>query len=770
MTRTSGPLPFLLLAATAVLVLVFSFQTRLMDLDRHSAAAQDLLHLKQLDTQLDEQTLKAVSLQLMHYDSIVGTVARMKELNEKLHNPTTGLYGLISPALNKQLNIFKSYMQTKFDLVESVKSRTAIVRNTINYLPLEIARITAHRHDPQTVDMHRLLSALLFHNITQSENSRLEILDIIDDLKNANLTATDRVAIDKVLVHVAANLSANDDIAKSMTRLTQLPTTETLDDIYETHMTFTVERIRNANTFRVVLLVLTLILFAGLAFALMRLRKAHDLSERTSRQFRDAAQSIGEGFAFFDAEGRLSFWNATFEKLHADIGDALTRGVTFVDFQQTCLERNIYEDLVFDEDAGNDAMRQALGHPYIIKFGDGSWILASDSPMADGGTASVRIDITATKHAEEQLRKLSRAVEQSPASVMITDTQGIITYVNPKFEDATGYSANEAIGQRPQLISSGEKNTEEYEQLWKTITSGGEWRGEFHNKRKDGTLFWEYASISPIKNERGEITSYVAVKEDITDRKKVISELMTAKEQAEMASHAKTQFLANMSHELRTPLNAIIGFSEMIKEQMFGPIGNDNYVEYSSNILTSGQHLLGVINDILDVSRIETGTMVIRDEHIDIVELCHTCLDMVKPQAEFAKLALHGTVQDDLPKLHGDAVRMKQVILNLLSNAIKFTPQGGKIDFIAHREEDGALALIVRDSGYGIPENKRQSILEPFEQVSDIYTRNHEGSGMGLFLVNSFVTLHGGSLEIDSEIDTGTTVTVRFPIERTIAA
>jgi len=770
MTRASRPLPYLLLAATAVLVVVFSFQTRLMDLDRHNTAAQDLLHLKQLDTRLNEETLKAVSLQLMHYDSIVDTVAQMKNLSAKLHDPTTGLYGLVSPAVDKQLNIFRSHMLTKFELVESVKSRTAIVRNTLNYLPLEIARITKDRHDPHVIDMHRLLSTVLFHNLTPTENSHQDVYAVVNALNKTGLNVQDRTNINKVLIHTKANLEANDAITDSMVNFLKLPTSATLDAIFEAHAQFTIERIQAANQFRIVLLVLSLILFAGLAYALLRLRKAHDLAERTSRQFRDAAESIGEGFAFFDGEGRLSFWNSTFERLHKGVGDALSTGVTFNEFQKACMAHNVYNDLVFDEDGGTDTMSQALGHSYIIKSANDTWMLASDSRMADGGTASVRIDITEQKHSEEELRKLSRAVEQSPASVMITDTDGVITYVNPKFVDATGYSPEEAIGQRPQLIGSGEKNAGEYKQLWKTISSGGEWRGEFHNKRKDGTLFWEYASISPIKNERGEVTSYVAVKEDITERKNVISELISAKEQAELASNAKTQFLANMSHELRTPLNAIIGFSEMIKEQMFGPIGNDNYVEYSSNILNSGHHLLGVINDILDVSRIETGTMDIRDEDVDVDALCNTCLDMVRPQADFAKLTLRGTVQDGLPRVRGDAVRLKQIILNLLSNAIKFTPQGGKIDFLVHQEDDGRMALIVRDSGYGIPEDKQQTILEPFEQVSDIYTRNHEGSGMGLFLVNSFVTLHGGTLSIDSEVDTGTTITVRLPSDRTIAA
>lgn len=770
MTHASRPLPLLLLAATAVLVVTFFFQTSLMDLDRHNAVSHDLLNLKQLDTQLNEQTLKAAALQLVQYDSIVSTVKRMKALNKRLNSPSIGLYDHVSPGVNKQLTIFTTLMLAKIDLVESVKSHTAIVRNTLSYLPLEIERITKGRHGPEVMEMHRLLSAVLQHNLSPNDTTRAKALATMKNLRDANLNTTDRAIIDNVLNHVRANLKANDAISKDIEEFLQFPTLQALDLLFQAHTEFSTARIKNANQFRVVLLALSLVLFAGLAFALQRLRKARDLAERTSRQFRDAAESIGEGFAFFDGQSRLSFWNSTFERLHQGVGSALHTGIKFDTFYKACVEAGVYKDIILDDEKCPAPMSRSPGHPYVVKSSCDIWMLASDNRMADGGTASVRVDISDSKHAEEELRKLSRAVEQSPVSVMITDTGGDITYVNPKFEDSTGYTAAEVIGRRPSLISSGEKSASQYNELWKTISSGGEWRGEFHNKRKDGTLFWEFSSISPIKNERGEITSYLAVKEDITDRKHALSELLKAKEQAEQASHAKTQFLANMSHELRTPLNAIIGFSEIIKDQMFGPLGNDSYVDYSTNILSSGQHLLGVINDILDISRIETGTMDLHEGDMDFAALCQTCHGMVQPQADFAKLALSTHIQDGLPHLYGDAVRIKQIILNLLSNAVKFTPQGGKVDLIARQEDDGAITLIIRDTGYGIPKDKQQKILEPFEQVSDIYTRNHEGSGMGLFLVSSFVKLHGGSLGIDSNVDTGTTITITFPIERTITA
>ena len=766
MTPVSRPLPYIMLAATALLAMLFYVQNQQWDLDRHNQAAQNIILLKQLDTRLNEETLKASALQLSNYDSIVEIMNDMQDVGARLHNIDEGLYGLINPNIDKGLNTFQSLMLKKFDLVESIKSRMAVVRNSINYLPLEIDRITKGRTDTTAMALQRLINALLSANLVPTEDNQTVLLNAVKQIESQELSQQDGPTIKAVLLHVHANINARQATVRYMDEFINQPTISTLDDIFNEHLAFTVEQIEFANVMRVLLLVLAVVLFIGLSLTLYKLRVAHDQARMTSRQFRDAVESINEGFAFFDAKGQLSFWNTKFADMHERLGEKLARGITYEQFYSLCSSEKVYMSFEHSNGQQDTDFSHGLGRPYTVRAADGMWIMASDSRMADGGTACVRVDITDTKRSEDELRQLSRAVEQSPASVMITDTSGTISYINPKFERVSGYSFNEAVGQKANLLSSGEKSTAEYANLWQTISKGEEWRGEFHNKRKDGTLFWEYASISPVKDEHGHITHYLAVKEDITERKQATAELMHAKEQAELASHAKTQFLANMSHELRTPLNAIIGFSEIIKEQMFGPLGNDNYIEYSSNILASGHHLLDVINDILDVSRIEAGTMTIRDDVVDLGHLCDECIEMVSPQADMAKLALIKSIQDGLPLLRGDMIRIKQIIINLLSNAIKFTPQDGKVELIAEEKKDGSVDLIVRDTGFGIPKDKQDKILEPFEQVSDIYSRNHEGSGLGLFLVTSFVNLHNGTLNIDSETDRGTTITVTFPATR----
>ena len=214
-------------------------------------------------------------------------------------------------------------------------------------------------------------------------------------------------------------------------------------------------------------------------------------------------------------------------------------------------------------------------------------------------------DITERKQAEEELQKLSSAVEQSQVSVVITDPDGTVEYVNPKFTEVTGYSAEEAIGQNPRVLNAGIQAPEFYKEMWDTIKAGDVWQGEFANKKKNGDIFWENATISPIRNSESRVTHFVAVKEDITDRKQAEQELKKAKETAEEATKAKSDFLANMSHEIRTPMNAIIGMSHLCLGTEMQPRQRD----YIEKVYGSAQSLLGIINDILDFSKIEAGKL-----------------------------------------------------------------------------------------------------------------------------------------------------------------
>jgi len=258
----------------------------------------------------------------------------------------------------------------------------------------------------------------------------------------------------------------------------------------------------------------------------------------------------------------------------------------------------------------------------------------------------------------------------------------------------------------------------------------------------------------------------VAIYADITELKRRETKLREALVLAEFANRSKTEFLANMSHELRTPLNAILGFSEMFKIEVFGPLAPAKYKDYAWDIHDSAGHLLEIINDILDVSKIEAGERELNEAELHVEAVIGSCLRMVKERVERADHTIAVDLPDSLPELHAEERALKQILLNLLSNAIKFTPDGGRISISASVPEDGGLELRVIDTGIGIAMEDTARAMSSFGQVDSRLERKYEGTGLGLTLARDLVELHDGTLRLDSEVGVGTTVTIRFPAER----
>ena len=284
--------------------------------------------------------------------------------------------------------------------------------------------------------------------------------------------------------------------------------------------------------------------------------------------------------------------------------------------------------------------------------------------------------------------------------------------------------------------------------------------------KKNGVTFWENRR-SFLINWDGE-KAVCSIRSDIDQRKKTEDALLGAKVEAEALSQVKTDFLANMSHELRTPLNAIIGFSEAILGKTFGFIANERQEEYIQDIHRSGNHLLQLINDILDVTAIEEGKLELQDNHIEIRILIDDISKMIQSRANSGKVTLSTQVDESVFALRGDERRLKQILLNLVSNAVKFTPDGGTVSLECQLEKAGQLKFVVADSGIGMSKEGIKTALEPFGQVDEIINGKYEGTGLGLPLTVQLVESHGGTLEIESELRKGTTVTVLIPKERVV--
>jgi PAS domain S-box-containing protein len=380
----------------------------------------------------------------------------------------------------------------------------------------------------------------------------------------------------------------------------------------------------------------------------------------------------------------------------------------------------------------------------------------------------------ARQAAEEQLRKLSLAVEQSPESIVITNLDAEIEYVNEAFLQTTGYAREELIGQNPRVLHSERTPMATYNAMWAALTQGQTWKGEFRNRRKDGSEYTEFAIITPLRDSSGRIGHYVAVKEDITEKKRIgeeldqhrlhleelvqsrTIELSAARQQAEAANQAKSTFLANMSHEIRTPMNAIIGLTHLLRRSGV----TEQQAERLQKIDGASRHLLAIINDILDLSKIEAERLQLEATDFHLSAVLDNVGSIINETVQAKNLALEVNT-DAVPLwLRGDPTRLRQALLNYASNAVKFTEHGA-IALRARLLQEDADGMVVRfevqDSGIGIAPAQQARLFQTFEQADSSTTRRFGGTGLGLVITRRLAQLMGGEVGLESTPGVGST-------------
>jgi PAS domain S-box-containing protein len=367
--------------------------------------------------------------------------------------------------------------------------------------------------------------------------------------------------------------------------------------------------------------------------------------------------------------------------------------------------------------------------------------------------------------------RLTGILDIAPEAIITVNSDMTIELFNQGAERIFGYAAKDIIGQSMEILipqavrQNHSKLVDEFNRSEDNYRPMG-LRQDISGLRKDGTEFPASASVSKldIKGER----IFTVMLQDITQRRVAELAIMISKEEAEIANRAKSEFLANMSHELRTPLNAIIGFSDMLTHQVFGSLGNSKNHDSASSIHEAGNHLMQIIGDILDISKIEAGEATIEDTNVNMEKCVQGCISMVKARIRGAAIKVDTEIEDHLPDLRADKRHVKQIIINLLSNAIKFTPAGGRITLSAGLNENDCMEIKISDTGVGIDAENISKVMQPFGQVAESQKRSHGGTGLGLPICNSLMKLHGGYLLIESQIDKGTTVTITFPSDRTL--
>jgi PAS domain S-box-containing protein len=370
----------------------------------------------------------------------------------------------------------------------------------------------------------------------------------------------------------------------------------------------------------------------------------------------------------------------------------------------------------------------------------------------------------------ESRERLRAVIDAVPAMIYACDADQRFIFMNSYTARFLDVQPEVAIGQTSREVF-GEALGKASETSDLRVLNSGEVLPAYENSMTDrnGRKRVMLTSKCPIPDTTGRATLVVTAALDITERKEAEAELMKAMQQAELANRAKTEFLANMSHELRTPLNAIIGFSQIMWNEALGPIGSPAYRDYATDINTSAVHLLGIINEILDLSKLETGKMELNEEELEVCAMIEDVVRIILPRATESKLQLQNLVPAGLPQLRADKVKTKQALLNLLGNSVKFTPPGGRITISAELTPDRCVKLSVSDTGIGMSAEEIPLATSRFGQVEDSLSRSYAGAGLGLSIVTSLIELHGGTCHIESEKGVGTTVSLCFPPERTVA-
>ena len=493
-------------------------------------------------------------------------------------------------------------------------------------------------------------------------------------------------------------------------------------------------------------------------------KKMQDDLRESEHRFWDMFNNAPFGYHELDKEGRIVQINQTeLDMLHYTREEMLGNYVW-----SYITDPNSSQERVLAKLRGEIAPGKGTERKYKKKEGGYIVLLIEDRIIKDAagnitGMRSATQDITERKKAENELIKLSMAVEQSPASIVITDINGDIEYVNHTFTIATGYDTHEVLHKNPRILKSGHTPQEEYARLWDTILSGNTWRGEFVNVKKNGDYYQEEAIVSPIFDNNGEIINFLAIKRDVTELKKINKELLEAKETAEEMNRLKSSFLANMSHELRTPMIGILGYSEMLLEEF----PDDKVHDIGNIILQSAHRLMETLNLILDLSRIEAKKLEIKLTPVDIVGITNDISTLFISAAERKNLYLKVDSSFGSLQLLLDEKMFREIVNNLVNNAIKFTERGGVTIKLTREIIDEADWAVVRviDTGIGIAQEKFDLIFEEFRQASEGQSRSFEGTGLGLTITKRFVEKLNGSISVESTTGSGTTFIVRFPIQ-----
>jgi len=493
-------------------------------------------------------------------------------------------------------------------------------------------------------------------------------------------------------------------------------------------------------------------------------------AERIQKRLNDAIESFTEGFALFDAEDRIVVCNEAYKSNFLPIAKYLEPGVQFEDFLRAMYNSDEILPKKFRSEENFqrrlDLHRNPESGPWTAPTEDGRWFMVHEYRTHEGGIALIRADITNRVEAEQALAdseaNLKTLTQLSPVGIFRTNTDGQIIYINEKWRQITGLERDLGMGDDWALSLHPDDRAQVMAEWNDAVRRDQDYAGEFRMVTPKGEERWVYSQATPERDENGRSKGYVGTVTNIDGQKSAEKDLVEARKLAEAASKAKSEFLASMSHELRTPLNAVLGFAQLL-ERGNGNLTLKDHKNYVDEILRSGSHLLDLVNDVLDLEKIESGHMPLEIQSRELKPMLDNCLKMVGDDARESgiKLVSHMPDQDDA-MVRVDELRFKQTLLNLLSNAVKYNSPNGEIVVDYHHSLSGGIRISVTDTGEGIPSGMKDKVFEPFERLG-IQNSSTPGTGIGLSIARELIESMGGTIGYESVVGKGSTFWVELP-------
>lgn len=499
------PFTVLLILTVTILIALF-FQTRTIGLIEHTERLDHFLQLRELDAKLDEQTLLIATGTQNQYDTQVQLRQAIDTLIEQLIDPQGHFFPGLDQHSAELLLEYQQAQEQKAQITEEIKLYAALIRNALLYMPNLVQELRDEGH-PQRDESARLMSQLFRYHLFPDPRVLTDLYISVDQFRS--YLDDSHPALTAFGSQANQNLSHLNHLHQYRDTFNAINTRGVLRSLEQSYQNHYNQRSRHAEAFTLTLLLLSILLMLLLGGMFKRLQQLNERSEQARTRLQDAVNSLSEAFALFDKQGRLVLFNQRWQSFYPWLKDCHT--LDWETQQKLNKQQGVKTSVTISSSLDTT-------QNYLEQTPDGRWYQASNNPTAEGGIASVRTNITETQQAHLRLRQLGRALEQSPSAVMITDTQGMIEYINPKLSEMTGYSSDELLGQNNNILKSGEMSANVFSDMWNLLREGKTWTGQLLNRKKDGSLFWDSTSISPLRDDFGTISHFIAVKEDITER------------------------------------------------------------------------------------------------------------------------------------------------------------------------------------------------------------------------------------------------------------